>query len=105
MRRSADVQALSIDPDPQADPAHKGLLILTATIRNRTHYAIGTAPRAHADRQPDRVSRRRALAPVEYASGTADLAQASAQRGGSGEALHRRERHHPGGLPAPHLLP
>lgn len=77
VRPLRDVQALSIEAsDLQADPAHKGLLILTATIRNRTHYAIGY-PHLEltlTDSQ-DQVVVRRALAPVEYASGTANLAQ------------------------------
>lgn len=77
VRPLRDVQALSIEAsDLQADPAHKGLLILTATIRNRAHYAIGY-PHLEltlTDSQ-DQVVVRRALAPVEYASGTANLAQ------------------------------
>lgn len=62
--------------DLQADPAHQGLLILTATLRNR-----GDVPRAYpylelalTDAQ-DQVVVRRALAPAEYAGGTADLAR------------------------------
>ena len=36
-----DVDALTIDAsDLQRDPAHQGLLILTATLRNRARYAI-----------------------------------------------------------------
>ena len=60
--------------DLQADPAHQGLLILTATVRNR-----GDVARAYpylelalTDAQ-DQVVVRRALAPAEYAGGTADL--------------------------------
>ena len=62
--------------DLQADPAHQGLLILTATVRNR-----GQVPLAYpylelalTDAQ-DQVVVRRALAPAEYAGGTADLAR------------------------------
>lgn len=62
--------------DLQADPAHQGLLILTATVRNR-----GRVPRAYpylelalTDAQ-DQVVVRRALAPSEYAGGTTDLAR------------------------------
>jgi len=73
--------ALTVDgSDLQADPAHQGLLILTATLRNRAQYAIayphlelsllgvqessGTVP----------TVARRVLAPAEYAGGTTDLA-------------------------------
>jgi predicted Zn finger-like uncharacterized protein len=62
--------------DLQADPAHQGLLILTATIRNR-----GAVPLAYpyleltlTDAQ-DQVVVRRALTPAEYVGGTVDLAQ------------------------------
>ncbi len=77
IRPLRDVAALSIEAsDLQADPAHKGLLILTATIRNRARYSIGY-PHLEltlTDSQ-DQVVVRRALAPAEYASGTANLAQ------------------------------
>jgi predicted Zn finger-like uncharacterized protein len=72
IRPLRDVAALSIDAsDLQADPAHKGLLVLTATLRNRASYAIGyphlelTLTDAN-----DQVVVRRALAPPEYVSGT-----------------------------------
>jgi predicted Zn finger-like uncharacterized protein len=61
--------------DLQMDPAHKGLLILTATIRNRAAIALAyphielTLTDSH-----DRAVVRRALTPLEYAGGTADLA-------------------------------
>lgn len=70
------VSALSIDAsDLQADPAHRGLLILTATIRNRAPYAIGFPhlELSLTDAQ-DQVVVRRALAPGDYAGGTADTA-------------------------------
>jgi predicted Zn finger-like uncharacterized protein len=75
VRPLREIAGLSIDAsDLQADPAHKGLLVLTATIRNRASYPV-----AHphleltlTDAQ-DRVVVRRALAPQEYAGGTADL--------------------------------
>lgn len=65
---------LSIDAsDLQQDPAHKGLLILTATIRNRSAVPIGYP---HLELTltdaADQVVVRRALAPAEYASGTAN---------------------------------
>ena len=72
IRPLRDVAALSIDAsDLQADPAHKGLLVLTATLRNRAAYAIGypylelTLTDAN-----DQVVVRRALAPGEYVGGT-----------------------------------
>jgi predicted Zn finger-like uncharacterized protein len=77
IRPLRDVAALSIEAsDLQADPAHRGLLILTATIRNRANYPIGY-PHLEltlTDSQ-DQVVVRRALAPAEYASGTADVAR------------------------------
>jgi hypothetical protein len=77
VRPLRDGSALSIEAsDLQADPAHRGLLVLTATIRNRASYPIGY-PHLEltlTDGQ-DRVVVRRALAPAEYVSGTADLAQ------------------------------
>jgi predicted Zn finger-like uncharacterized protein len=61
--------------DLQADPAHKGLLTLTATLRNRGSIALAY-PHLEltlTDAQ-DQIVVRRALAPGEYAGGTADLA-------------------------------
>lgn len=70
-----DSSGLSIDAsDLQADPAHRGLLILNATVRNRAPYAVAF-PHLEltlTDAQ-DQVVVRRALAPHEYAGGTADL--------------------------------
>ena len=78
-----DVAALSIDAsDLQADPAHRGLLILTATIRNRAPYAIGY-PHLEltlTDAQ-DQVVVRRALGPPDYVSGTANTAAGIAGNG------------------------
>lgn len=70
------VSALSIEAsDLQADPAHRGLLILTATIRNRARYPIGFPhlELSLTDAQ-DQVVVRRALTPTDYAGGTANLA-------------------------------
>ena len=57
------------------DPAHKGLLVLTATLRNRATYAIGYP---HLELTltdaSDQVVVRRALAPAEYVSGTVNTA-------------------------------
>ncbi|MFO1315158.1 MAG: DUF3426 domain-containing protein [Burkholderiales bacterium] len=76
IRPLRDVSALSIDAsDLQADPAHRGLLILTATLRNRAPYAIGY-PHLEltlTDAQ-DQVVVRRALSPADYVSGTANAA-------------------------------
>lgn len=71
IRPLRDVSALSIEAsDLQADPAHRGLLILTATIRNRASYPIGYPylELTLTDAQ-DAVVVRRALTPVEYVSG------------------------------------
>ena len=73
--RDASMNHLSIEAsDLQADPAHRGLLILTATLRNRAAWPLGY-PHLEltlTDAQ-DRVVVRRALAPADYAGGTADL--------------------------------
>ncbi|HVF64691.1 MAG TPA: zinc-ribbon and DUF3426 domain-containing protein [Casimicrobiaceae bacterium] len=69
------IAGLSIDAsDLQADAAHKGLLMLTATVRNRAAFPV-QYPHIEftlTDSQ-DRVVVRRALAPDDYASGTADI--------------------------------
>jgi predicted Zn finger-like uncharacterized protein len=73
--RDAAMSHLSIEAsDLQADPAHRGLLILTATLRNRAAWPLAY-PHLEltlTDAQ-DRVVVRRALAPADYAGGTADL--------------------------------
>ncbi len=73
--RDAAMAHLSIETsDLQADPAHKGLLILTATVRNRAGWPLAYP---HLEltltNAQDRIVVRRALAPAEYAGGTADL--------------------------------
>ena len=83
VRPLRDVAALSIDAsDLQADPAHKGLLILSATIRNRAPYALAYP---HLELtltdSADQVVVRRAMAPNEYAGGTADLLSGIAANG------------------------
>jgi predicted Zn finger-like uncharacterized protein len=74
VRPLRDVAALSIEAsDLQADPAHKGLLTLTATVRNRAVYTLAY-PHLEltlTDAQ-DQVVVRRALAPADYAGGTVD---------------------------------
>jgi hypothetical protein len=76
IRPLRDVTGLAIDAsDLQADPAHRGLLILTATVRNRAATALAyphlelTLTDAN-----DQIVVRRALAPADYASGTAEIA-------------------------------
>ncbi len=83
VRPLREVAGLSIDAsDLQADPAHKGLLILTATVRNRAGYAVAFP---HLELTltdaKDQVVVRRALAPAEYAGGTANLAAGIAGNG------------------------
>jgi predicted Zn finger-like uncharacterized protein len=78
-----DIAWLAIDAsDLQADPAHRGLLILTATVRNRAPYAVAF-PHLEltlTDAQ-DGVVVRRALAPAEYSSSTQDVAKGIAGNG------------------------
>ena len=74
VRPVADIAALSIEAsDLQADPAHKGLLILSTTIRNRAPYASAYpyVELTLSDAQ-DQVVVRRAFGPQEYISGAAD---------------------------------
>jgi len=70
-----DSAALSIDAsDLQADPAHRGLLLLTATIRNRASHAIAYPylELTLTDASDDVVVRR-AFSPADYL-GNADPA-------------------------------
>ncbi len=69
-----DATALSIDAsDLQADPAHRGLLLLSATVRNRAGHAIAFPYlELTLTDSSDRVVARRAFPPAEYAGGTAD---------------------------------
>lgn len=70
-----DVSGLSIEAsDLQADPAHKGLLILSATIRNRATHALAYPYlELTLSNAQDQIVVRRAFAPGEYLSGAADL--------------------------------
>jgi predicted Zn finger-like uncharacterized protein len=75
VRPLREIAGLSIDAsDLQADPAHRGLLVLTATVRNRAGYAVAFP---HLELTltdgKDNVVVRRALAPAEYAGGTTDV--------------------------------
>jgi len=74
IRPLRDVAALSIDAsDLQADPAHRGLLILSATIRNRATYPIGYPYlQLTLTDASDQIVVRRVLAPTDYVSGTAN---------------------------------
>ena len=81
LRALKEVNGLSIEAsDLQADPAHRGLLILSATIRNRMPYALAypylelTLSDVQKQSQQDVVVVRRAFAPREYVSGAADIA-------------------------------
>ena len=80
LRALQDINGLSIEAsDLQADPAHRGLLILSATIRNRMPHALAypylelTLSDVQKLTQQDVVVVRRAFAPREYVSGAADL--------------------------------
>lgn len=78
-----DSAGLAIDAsDLQADPAHKGLLLLTATLRNRAGWSVAYPylELTLTDAQ-DQVVVRRALAPADYARGTADIAAGIAANG------------------------
>jgi predicted Zn finger-like uncharacterized protein len=71
-----DIAGLSIDAsDLQADATHRGVLVLTATVRNRASYAVAYP---HLELTltdgKDNVVVRRALAPGEYVGGTTDVA-------------------------------
>ncbi len=76
IRPPRDVGGLAIDAsDLQADPAHKGLLILSATLRNRAGIALAYPYlELTLTDSNDQIVVRRALAPLEYASGTAEIA-------------------------------
>jgi predicted Zn finger-like uncharacterized protein len=74
VRPLQDVEHLSIEAsDLQADPAHKGLLTLSATIRNRAPYPVAY-PHIEltlTDTQ-EQIVVRRAIVPSEYLSGAVD---------------------------------
>jgi predicted Zn finger-like uncharacterized protein len=70
-----EASGLSIDAsDLQADPAHRGLLMLTATLRNRTGVLLAYPylELTLTDAQ-DEVVVRRVLLPADYVGGGADL--------------------------------
>lgn len=76
IRPLREIAGLSIEAsDLQADPAHKGLLILNATVRNRAGYTVAL-PHLEltlTDAQ-DNVVVRRALSPADYGGGQLDAA-------------------------------
>ena len=83
IRPLRDISWLSIDAsDLQADPAHKGLLILAATIRNRAPYAVAFPHLELTLTDPqDVVVVRRALTPADYAPATQDTEAGIASNG------------------------
>lgn len=79
--RNADALAIE-SSDLKEDPAHKGLLILSATLRNRgaVPIAFPHVELTLTDAQ-DQIVVRRALAPADYLSGTANTAAGIAANG------------------------
>jgi predicted Zn finger-like uncharacterized protein len=79
-----DIGLLSIEASSlESDPAHRGLLILTATLRNRAPYAVAYPHVELTLTDPqERVVVRRAIAPAEYLSAASDAGKGIA---GSGE--------------------
>jgi predicted Zn finger-like uncharacterized protein len=79
VRPLQDSEQLSINTELQADPAHKGLLILSATIGNHDPYAVAfpylelTLSDIQQQTQQDLVVVRRVFSPKEYLSGAVDL--------------------------------
>jgi len=79
VRPLQDSNALSIDTELQADPAHKGLLILTAAIKNNVRYPLAypylelTLSDVQKQTGQDVVIVRRVFSPKEYLGGTVDL--------------------------------
>jgi predicted Zn finger-like uncharacterized protein len=84
-----DIAGLSIEAsDLQSDPAHRGLLILTATLRNRTLHSLGYPYlELTLTNTQEQTVVRRAFAPQEYAGGTADIAAGIAGNGEVGIKL------------------
>lgn len=78
-----ETAALSIEAsDLQADPAHRGLLVLSATIRNRASHPIAYPYlELTLTDSSERVVVRRAFAPRDYAGGTVDFQQGIAANG------------------------
>lgn len=74
--RDVAMHYLSIEAsDLQADPAHKGLLVLTASVRSHAGWPLAYPYlELTLTDASDAVVVRRALAPSDYAGGTADIA-------------------------------
>ncbi|MDQ6621775.1 MAG: DUF3426 domain-containing protein [Pseudomonadota bacterium] len=70
-----DIDGVTIEAsDLQADPAHRGLLVLTATLRNRSSWPLSYPYlELTLTDAADQAVARRALLPAEYAGGTAPL--------------------------------
>ena len=83
VRPLREIGWLSIEAsDLQADPAHQGLLILTATLRNQSRYPVGYPHlELTLSDAKGQVVVRRAIAPPEYLNANADAAGI----GGNGE--------------------
>jgi hypothetical protein len=76
IRPLPEIGALSIEAsDLQADPAHRGLLILSATLRNRAGFstAYPYLELTLTDAK-DEVVVRRAIAPADYLKASTDSA-------------------------------
>lgn len=83
IRPLRDISYLSIEAsDLQADPAHRGLLTLSATVRNRapTEVAFPHVELTLTDSQ-DRIVVRRAIAPSEYLTAGANAGRGIASNG------------------------
>ncbi len=81
--RDVAMNYLSIESsDLQADPAHKGLLILTASVRSHAAWPLAYPflELTLTDAKDDVVVRR-ALGPADYAGGTADVGRGIAPNG------------------------
>jgi predicted Zn finger-like uncharacterized protein len=74
---------LSIEAsDLQADPSHKGLLILTASVRNRASWPLAYPYlELTLTDAADAIVVRRALPPSDYAGGTVDIGNGIAPNG------------------------
>lgn len=88
--RDVAMRSISIDAsDLQADPAHRGLLVLTANLRSHASWplAFPHLELTLTDAKDDVVVRR-ALAPAEYTRGTLDVANGIAPHGEVPIRLH-----------------
>ncbi len=81
--RDVAMNYLSIESsDLQADPAHKGLLTLTANVRSHASWPLAYPYlELTLTDASDQVVVRRALEPADYVSGTADIANGVAPNG------------------------